>query len=222
MSSPSPGLLDYFKLGKYDNHPSYGVFESDDSDPRLFQQGVLSGGKVDKLDTPLIREQVSLRATNRRPTSIRQRPDGARSPKGGAYTWLKALRYDGKPMEVGSVPRVAISYLSGNAAVKREVDAVLKEFNADISAVFSVLGKYAARAIESKLLCIQTWNGSTSRNGRRPRTPYEIPSTGEGEGLVEYRAARLALDRYRDKKIATSASFPRPVPARGTTGQSGP
>ncbi|MGV7930053.1 MAG: nickel-dependent hydrogenase large subunit [Spirochaetota bacterium] len=197
---------DYFKLGRYENHLSYGVFESDDTGSAfMFQQGALSGGKVEKLDTALIREQVRYAryksASDLHPLNGQTEPD---PHKGGAYTWLKAPRYDGKPMEVGPLPRVAISYLSGNKAVKKEVDAVLKEFNADISAVFSVLGRHAARAIESKLLCVQIreWLDELEIGGA-PRSTYEIPLKGEGEGLVE--APRGALGHWiviEDKKIA--------------------
>jgi len=107
-------------------------------------------------------------------------------------------------MEVGPLARVVISYLSGNEAVKREVDGLLKGFNADISAVFSVLGRHAARAIEAKLIVaeMRNWIDELEVNGK-PRNTFEIPDTGEGMGLVE--ASRGALGhwiRVKDKKIA--------------------
>ena len=87
--------------------------------------------------------------------------------------------------------------------MKSEVDALLKMFNADITAVFSVLGRHAARAIEAKLLCQQMWRWLDELEvGGSPRNSYDIPDQGEGEGLTE--APRGALGHWivvRDKKI---------------------
>ncbi len=57
----------YSKLGRYENHLSYGVFESDDTGVRLHvPAGGAFGGKVEKLDTALIRERSVTRGTNQR------------------------------------------------------------------------------------------------------------------------------------------------------------
>ena len=124
--------------------------------------------------------------------------------KGGAYTWLKAPRYDGKAMEVGPLARVVISYLSGNKAVKSEVDALLKKFNADIPAVFSVLGRHAARAIEAKLIVAEMRNWIDRARGERQaaehlRHPRHRRRHGPRRGVP--RGPR-PLDRVKDKKIA--------------------
>ena len=76
--------------------------------------------------------------------------------------------------------------------------------NADISAVFSVLGRHASRAIEAKLICgqVKEWLNDLEVGGA-PRSTYEIPEKGEGEGLVE--APRGALGHWivvEGKKIA--------------------
>ncbi len=197
---------DYFKIGRYNNMLAYGVFEQDNDGQKLMlQRGIFADGKVNKLDTGLIREHVRY---SRYGSGSQLHPfKGETEPnpkKGGAYTWLKAPRYNGMPMEVGPLARVAVSYLSGNEAVKKEVDAVLKMFTADISAVFSVLGRHAARAIECKLICGQAkkWLDELEVGGI-PRSHYSIPDKGEGEGLVE--APRGALGHWivvKDRKIA--------------------
>jgi Ni,Fe-hydrogenase I large subunit len=197
---------DYFKIGKFSNLISYGVFDEDNEDKKfLLQRGVYTDGKVNPVDTALIREHVRFGRYNSgsdlHPLKGQTHPD---PHKPGAYTWLKAPRYNGQPMEAGPLPRIAISYLSGNTSVKKEVDALLKVFNADISAVFSVLGRHAGRAIESKLLCqrMYGWLDELDANGK-PRNYYEIPDKGEGEGLVE--APRGALGHWiviENKKIA--------------------
>jgi len=197
---------DYFKLGKYTNLISYGVFDEDDAGKKFtLQRGVYTGGKMENFDSTLIREHVRYArynsGSNLHPYKGETDPD---PHKGGAYTWLKAPRYNGQPYEVGVLARTVISYLSGNEAVKKEVDGLLRLFNADISAVFSVLGRHAGRAIESKILCrrCHEWLDDLDANGS-PRNSYEIPDTGEGEGLTE--AARGALGHWivvKDRKIA--------------------
>ncbi len=197
---------DYFKLGKFTNLLSYGVFDEDEEQKKfMLQRGVYTGGKLEAFNSANIREQVRYArynsGSNLHPYKGETNPD---PKKGGAYSWLKAPRYNDQPYEVGVLARTVVSYASGNQAVKREVDALLKLFNADISAVFSVLGRHASRAIEAKLLCEQckVWLDELDVNGA-PRNTYEIPDSGEGEGLVE--AARGALGHWivvKDKKIA--------------------
>ncbi len=197
---------DYFKLGKFTNLLSYGVFDEDDAGRKFtLQRGVYTGGKMENFDSSLIREHVRYARYNSgsdlHPFKGETNPD---PHKGGAYTWLKAPRYDGRPYEVGVLARTVVSYLSGNEAVKKEVDGLLRIFNADISAVFSVLGRHASRAIESKILCQRCyeWLDELDVNGS-PRNSYEIPDAGEGEGLTE--AARGALGHWivvKDRKIA--------------------
>ena len=41
------------------------------------------------------------------------------------YSWLKAPRYDGKPMEVGPLARMVVGYASGQKEIKAAVDGVL-------------------------------------------------------------------------------------------------
>lgn len=197
---------DYFKLGKFNNMLSYGLFDEDNEGKKfMLERGVLLNGKIEKLDTSLIREQVRYSryssASDLHPLKGQTEPD---PKKGGAYTWLKAPRYNGAGMEVGPLARVSIAYLSGNQTVKKEVDKLLKLFNADISAVFSVLGRHAARTIELKMICQQAkkWLDELEVGGA-PRSNYDIPDKGEGEGLVE--ASRGALGHWivvEDKKIA--------------------
>ncbi len=195
----------YFGIGKFMNQLSYGVFEDDDTLNKFFlQRGAYLNGRVEQLDTALIKEHVQY---SRYSSGSNLHPlQGATEPnprKGGAYTWLKAPRYKDQAMEVGPLARVVASYLSNNEPVKSEVNALLKMFSADISAVFSVLGRHAARAIESKLICKQIWNWLDELEvDKPPRNSYDIPERGEGEGLVE--APRGALGHWivvKDRKI---------------------
>lgn len=71
------------------------------------------------------------------------------------YSWLKAPRYQDHPMEVGPLSRMLVAYASGHPDVKPVVDAVLAKLNAPATALFSTLGRIAARAIEAKVMAGQ-------------------------------------------------------------------
>jgi Ni,Fe-hydrogenase I large subunit len=71
------------------------------------------------------------------------------------YSWLKAPRFMDTPMEVGPLSRMLIAYASGHAEVKELVNGVLSKLNAPATALFSTLGRVAARAIETQLMARQ-------------------------------------------------------------------
>jgi Ni,Fe-hydrogenase I large subunit len=68
------------------------------------------------------------------------------------YSWLKAPRYQDQPMEVGPLSRMLVAYASGHPDVKELVNAVLAKLKAPAAALFSTLGRIAARAIEAQLM----------------------------------------------------------------------
>ena len=71
------------------------------------------------------------------------------------YSWLKSPRFMDTPMEVGPLSRMLVAYASGHAEVKELVTAVLTKLNAPATALFSTLGRIAARAIETQLMARQ-------------------------------------------------------------------
>ncbi|WP_027390843.1 nickel-dependent hydrogenase large subunit [Chrysiogenes arsenatis] len=70
----------------------------------------------------------------------------------GKYTWVKAPRYDGKPMEVGPLAQILVSYASGNERVQKVVNDFLGETGVPVPALFSTLGRTAARMLQTKLI----------------------------------------------------------------------
>ena len=65
------------------------------------------------------------------------------------YSWIKAPRYDGKPMECGPLARVLISYKRENKFIKPFVDEFLEFCDLELLDLSSSVGRNAARAIES-------------------------------------------------------------------------
>ena len=82
------------------------------------------------------------------------------------YSWLKAPRYDGQVMEVGPLARALVAYAAGVPAVKQSVDATLKKLGAKPAALYSTLGRVAARALESEIVMsrLEGWLDQLERN----------------------------------------------------------
>ncbi len=70
----------------------------------------------------------------------------------GKYSFFKAPRYDGKPMEVGPLAQVLAAFAQGQPDAKNLVGAVLKHLDVPAAALFSTLGRAAARCIETKII----------------------------------------------------------------------
>lgn len=69
-----------------------------------------------------------------------------------SYSWIKSPRWKGLPVEVGPLARVLILYASGEVRTRGLVDHSLGRLGLPTSALFSTLGRVAARAIETKLI----------------------------------------------------------------------
>jgi hydrogenase large subunit len=64
------------------------------------------------------------------------------------YSWLKAPRWRGNAMEVGPLARYVIAYARGHEEIKAQVDGLLSDLGLPLTALFSTLGRTAARGLE--------------------------------------------------------------------------
>jgi hydrogenase large subunit len=117
-------------------------------------------------------------------------------------------------MEVGPLSRMLVGYASGRAEYKEVIDSTLKALNVPVAALFSTLGRTAARGLETKLVC--DWalefyqqllsnikNGDSRTMNNVKWEPSTWPQLAKGIGMVE--APRGALSHFiviEDKKIA--------------------
>ncbi len=76
-------------------------------------------------------------------THIQQIDEGAK------YSWIKAPRWRGHAMEVGPLSRWVIGYAQGNPEFKEPVEKLLADLKLPVSALFSTLGRTAARGLEA-------------------------------------------------------------------------
>jgi len=110
-------------------------------------------------------------------------------PGDGKYSWFKAPRYEGEPCEVGPLTRVLVAYAKGHKEIKPIVDSVLKTLGVPAAALFSTLGRTAARGIEALAIGErnQVWVGELIENLKSGDTKtyqsYEMPESAMGVGL---------------------------------------
>lgn len=65
------------------------------------------------------------------------------------YSWIKAPRWRGHAMEVGPLARYVVGYAKGHEEITEQINFVLKTLDVPLSALFSTLGRTAARALEA-------------------------------------------------------------------------
>ncbi len=68
------------------------------------------------------------------------------------YSWIKSPRYDGKPMEVGPLASLIVGYAKGNKRVQKLVGDFLTTTGLPAGALFTTLGRTAARMLQAKLI----------------------------------------------------------------------
>jgi hydrogenase large subunit len=73
----------------------------------------------------------------------------------GAYSWVKSPRWKGHAMEVGPLARVLVGVASGRTEYKDIATDALGRLKLPLTAMFSTLGRTAARGLESQLSA--TW-----------------------------------------------------------------
>ena len=153
------------------------------------------------------------------------------------YTWMKAPRYEGRPMEVGPLARMLVAYASGHDEARGLITEALGRLGVGPPALFSTLGRTAARGIETVLLARQlpTWYGALVARikGGDVRTfegskwePSTWPSEARGYGYLD--APRGALGHWVRIANGTISNYQCVVPStwncspRDEKGQMGP
>jgi [NiFe] hydrogenase large subunit/hydrogenase large subunit len=121
------------------------------------------------------------------------------------YTWMKAPRYQDRPMEVGPLARALVAYASGHQDTQDVVNDALGRLGVGPEALFSTLGRTAARGVETVLLArkMEDWFGALIARVRAGETstfngdlwePSTWPASARGYGFLE--AARGSLGHW--------------------------
>jgi hydrogenase large subunit len=64
------------------------------------------------------------------------------------YSWVKSPRWKGNPVEVGPLARYLVAYARGHKEIQEQVNGALKKLDVPVTALFSTLGRTAARGLE--------------------------------------------------------------------------
>ena len=235
----------------------YGEYPEDESeDPKLFfPSGIIRNrnlAKVEDVEPTKISEYVSHSwyeyakgdavglnpyEGETKPNYTGPQPPFERLNTDGKYSWLKSPRYEEAPMEVGPLARMLVAYGRGHKEVKAGVDMALKHLGVGPEALFSTLGRVAARGVETLVLAnkMGDWLDSLTANmgkgdlriaDNTKWEPKDWPKVAQGAGFHE--APRGALGhwvRIEDGKIK---SYQAVVPStwnagpRDAKGQMGP
>jgi ferredoxin hydrogenase large subunit/hydrogenase large subunit len=231
VAAAAKAFPEYFSVGRgNENFLAYGAFpEAQGNSAKLMPGGVLMDDALQTLDPEAITEDV---AKSYFSSASRRKPyDGetvAAPDKAEAYSWLKAPRYQGKPMEVGPLARVLVAYRQpGTTALKTAVDGLLKTLGRQPRDLVSVMGRHAARALESQLLAERCLAWLDQLDPGAPAfTDFETPDSARGFGLTE--AARGALGHWLETKDGKIANYQCVVPTtwncspQDDQGQAGP
>jgi Ni,Fe-hydrogenase I large subunit len=153
------------------------------------------------------------------------------------YSFVKSPRYEEKSMEVGPLARILVAYASGHKETKAVVDLVLGKLGVGAPALFSTLGRTAARGIDCLLVAQQTPKWLDELIGNISKGDYRIhnneswdPATwpAEAKGYGFHEAPRGALGHWIKIKDQKILNYQAVVPStwnaspRDAKGQRGP
>ncbi|MET0044885.1 MAG: nickel-dependent hydrogenase large subunit [Candidatus Thiodiazotropha sp. 6PLUC3] len=148
-----------------------------------------------------------------------------------SYSWLKAPRWKGKAVEVGPLARVLMMYANGHEQTKELVGMTLSKLDLPTRALFSTLGRTAARTLETKILAdaMQGWydqlianikGGDTKTFNETLWDPSTWPSECRGVGFME--APRGALGHWIVIENGKIANYQAVVPSTWNAGPRDP
>lgn len=154
-----------------------------------------------------------------------------------SYSWLKSPRWKGKAVEVGPLARVLMLYAKGHAQTRDLVGMALRRLDVPVQALYSTLGRTAARTLETKIIvdAMQAWYDNLIKNikmgdvktfNEKQWEPSTWPAVAKGVGYTE--APRGALAHWLIVKNGKIDNYQAVVPStwnagpRDAKGQEGP
>ncbi|MBU1001320.1 MAG: nickel-dependent hydrogenase large subunit [Proteobacteria bacterium] len=232
----APYYLDWGGIGHTTHFHTCGEFATDESDlnSRFLPQGVILNNDLSKVadfDLKKVEEHVAHSwykddspkhpwkgVTDPLYTSLDEMETG----KTGRYSWMKAPRYDGLSTEVGPLAQCLVSYARGHKQTTALVNLVLKHLGVGAGALFSTLGRTAARCIETKVIGDEMveWIAKLEANVAAGKTdivaPFKMPESAFGVGFVN--APRGALSHWIEIAGGKIKNFQLVVPSTWNLG----
>jgi hydrogenase large subunit len=205
--------------------------------------GIITGGAVDSLrriddwNDTYLRDNVSESIAHawydgdwsRHPHDEETVPAYTDFQDDGKYTWVKAPRLAGRPMQVGPLAQVLVGYAGGHPDIRRYTDAVLGQVSSmagttvGIDALHSTLGRHAARAIRAAVLADYAqkhWQLLVDNIGRGDTTTFNEPVFPKGgiRGVGLHEAPRGTLSHWVVIEDGEIANYQAVVPSTWNAG----
>jgi hydrogenase large subunit len=125
----------------------------------------------------------------------------------GKYSWVKAPRFEGKPMQVGPLAQVLVGYALGHERIRFWAGRVLETAGAiaktklSPAVLHSTLGRHAARAIRCAVLADEAqkhWKLLVENIGKGDTAIFNAPTFPKGEvrGFGFHEAPRGVLSHW--------------------------
>ncbi|MDH3330413.1 MAG: nickel-dependent hydrogenase large subunit, partial [Desulfobulbaceae bacterium] len=147
----------------------------------------------------------------------------------GRYTWLKAPRFQGEPMQVGPLAQVMVGYAQGHELTKKYVDYALSQISTIAGVqvgpevLHSTLGRHAARAVRAAMmadLALKHWQLLIDNIGRGDLEIFNKPTFPKGEiqGFGFHEAPRGTLSHWIVIKDGVIKNYQCVVPSTWNAG----
>jgi hydrogenase large subunit len=157
----------------------------------------------------------------------------------GKYSWVKAPRFDGKPMQVGPLAQMLVGYAQGHPRIKFWVDKVLDTAGSIArtklgpAVLHSSLGRHAARAVRCAVIAEEAqhhWKLLVENIGKGDTQIFNPPTFPKGEvrGFGFHEAPRGTLSHWAVIEDGKIKNYQAVVPStwnagpRDGKGQMGP
>jgi Ni,Fe-hydrogenase I large subunit len=230
------------------NFMSYGEYPSGaetDEKTTFLPRGIIRGrdiGNVQDLDPKKVAEYVAHSwygyaggddkalppsSGETRPSYTGPKPPFTHLEVEKKYSWLKSPRYADEPMEVGPLARMLVAYGKGVPRVKEVVNLVLGKLGVGPEALFSTLGRTAARGVETLVVAeqLEGWldrladnmgHGELRTHASERWDPKDWPKEAEGFGWHE--APRGSLGHWVRIENGKIARYQAVVPSTWNAG----
>ena len=141
----------------------------------------------------------------------------------GKYSWVKAPRFEGKPMQVGPLSTILIGYAQGHELTRKWTDLALAKVSAiakrpiTVDHLQSTMGRYVARAIRAAVLsdlAQRHWQllvGNIDKGDASVFNPPSFPKEAV-EGVGFHEAPRGTLSHWVVAKDGKIANYQAVVP----------
>lgn len=207
----APFYTDALKYGGgHGNFLAWGVFNNESllGKDRYLPEGVVMAGSLQaqEADVNKVKEYVKHawfkdEDGGLNPAQGKTDPDFTNYDVNSRYTWAKAPRYDGKPMEAGPLSRMLVAYLKGVTPVVTIVDAALAKLGATghPEVLVSLLGRVAARNLEAAVVAdwsLEWVNDLIAAVKAGDVSLFETSDKHDGEGAGLWEAPRGALGHW--------------------------